>query len=273
MIVTQRNDFWFTPPPYAHFDGSDGGIPSGCIPYGNRSHSSPAEPETLRLTARLAGVVLSTLDGAFERGEGVLSGFGPYDFTVAAPDTMRILSWPTLRLYYTVGGRTLPQDRDVETMLISKMELAGDYYRDGIALGFGSRVLDTLCGNQDPPVSTLGWSPDLPYSASDAAAWNLTWPVFSELRCDTVFYPYPSIRRASPTLPLESNYYVGDDLSRAATAIYDALSQMTLPVSMQDVLAYDTGMTAADFAAHWRNGATRLDWKRLGIVCQICDLK
>ena len=301
MIMVERNDYEFIPPGYAYFaddvDAVDDSIGPPFIPYGLGTHnsggsesgseeSSPGDGdgEYLRCTAQLAGVVVATLAGVFERFASYNGHYVPLrlrdhpDVFAGVIDTMRMYQWPKLTLTWEKDGERHYYSHDVEAELLTCDPYTG--VRFGAITSFGSRVLDALCGDVDPPFNGIraggDWSPNLPYVVSDAAVWNLVWPEFDWVAVDTVFCPLlPVYSRRSPCqiLPLHDDYTLvgyrfGLDFHQGWEALNVALHSMALPCSMQDVLAYETGMDTADFA-HWRNGSTRLDWKRLGIACQM----
>lgn len=289
-IVTDRNDVTLTPPPGAAFRGSPG-IESRFVPYGTYT-AGRGSGEVTRVTAKLAGVVASAFDGTNERGMA-RNGFGQYGETVVtnswimcATNTVRIMDYINRGTYprgvpehewytYTGIGQSAPFE-----LALAHPELREDGCgKGGIAADFGSRALDRLVGetNAAPPIATA-WTTNYPFRVADSNRWATVWPTFAALSHDTCIWPtngataYPRdvlVSWMDGGTGLTNDSYEQPTLYDEFYLLRDALATMPLTHTIQDVLAADTGLAAADFSTHWATNTTRLDWKRLGIICQL----
>lgn len=295
-IVTERNDPYedvgCLPPPAYTFVGTASypGIDSCWIPYGTYTGGTGGTEYT-RVTSKLMGVVASALGGLAEReyATGAYAGHHQY--------LMRPLGLPDRYQWWYDGGEYLASVTNLSIRLadqlnLSLMRLSGpdstgtNYYEVmgggncleprllAAATRFGSRSLDALTGNALPPVST-SWSSALPYSASDAELWKNVYPTYGNCTSDVHFLECWSGQRYLPygwNMGSDADVW-GHDLTQAYTDLQDALYYIPLDFTIEDVLSYDTGLQydpqGQDDYAHWTNGSTRLDRKRLGIICQL----
>lgn len=281
-IITERNDVFSSFPESAVFRGTSAapGIESQWIPYGTYTGGSGGT-EYLRVTSNLVGVVASVFDGYWERHNiGINGSTNIRDYAYGelwTNDTRRILDYinaPRRPLVYGdwQGIRSNNYVRAcIEDLLCPTDGLFG--------LAFGSRALDALAVNVYPPIST-SWSAAIPFSAADADDWATVWPTYYAVTNDTHFI---TDQQRTPLRDHVSSFlnlgdFAGRDYSEARDDLFDALEDRFVPVSIPDVLAYDTGLKypngsstndETDDFAHWRNMTRRLDWKRLGIICQL----
>ena len=280
-IITERNDVFSSFPESAVFRGTSSapGIDSQWIPYGTYTGGSGGT-EYLRVTSNLVGVVASIFDGYWER-HNICNGFtsirdGVYG-ELWTNDTRRILDYinATKRSYVT------GYQQDIWTNIYRWGCIEENLCSDigSMPAEFGSRALDALAGKVDPPIST-SWSDAIPFSAADADDWATVWPTYESVTTDTHFIT--DQRRWPSRYHISEFLYLGDFAGRDYSEVwYDflyALSYRFVPVTIPEVLAYDTGLKypngsltndETDDFAHWRNMTSRLDWKRLGIICQL----
>lgn len=300
-IITERNDLWTYPPNYAVFEGDalDPGIAPQWIPYGTFTQGIGSN-EYLRVTSNLTGVVASSFDGYYERSYVPLQDFDPtnhwsfdekvtltplyHDFTnfvdngefleSATNNSLRILD--RLNAEYFLGcisnnNQTYAYRRLYTGLLepnLAHEENTYSYpFHNGVARGFGSRTLDNLVyetGATLEPLISVGWSPELPFKASDSNEWAGVWPIYSTLTNDIHFFPasgndssryYRWHLGSMVTAPQThdgwfypqhlSEIWGGDVYGNVGTGtgadLEIALSQMPLQFDMEDVLSVDTG--------------------------------
>ena len=278
-IITERNDVYggigcYAPSNYT-FRGTSAapGIDSCWIPYGTYTDGGGGT-EYLRVTSNLMGVVVSSLGGLVERSE--VSG-GYYAETVGYLRPTAILrplvipsGWMdeedyfasttnnSLRLSDQINlGVTTIDRRDPSEILILVYGLSieptlartenyyGYYnYNGGVAGKFGSRRLDMLTGNAEPPISSE-WASKIPFNVDDADLWLNVWPTYAACTNDIHFFPgtnsylhiLPKEWGTSGTGP----ELWGDDFSDARDALHTLLTNMPLSVTLEDVLSADTG--------------------------------
>ena len=244
-IITERNDVFSSLPESAVFRGTSAapGIESQWIPYGTYTGGNGGT-EYLRVTSNLVGVVASVFDGYWERYNiGVNSSTNIRDFAYGelwTNDTRRILDYINATRSPLVHGdwqgiRTNDYAREcIEERLCPTSGL--------FAVAFGSRALDALAVNVDPPIPT-SWTAAIPFSAADADDWATIWPTYYAVTNDTHFLTDP--HRTPLRDHVSSFLYLGDfagrDYSAARDDLFDALADRFVPVSIPDVLAYDTG--------------------------------
>lgn len=291
-IITERNDVYdgagcYTPPAYT-FIGTPSrpGIDSCWIPYGTYTNGV-GDTEYTRVTSNLMGVVASALAGLDERQKALYDGFQNRDFYMLRP-----LGIPNQYAYWSDDGAFLESSTNRSLRIADQLNLPlmrvrheGTNYTYTVwegesnrlepallaaAMSYGSRRLDAMTGNVEPPISSE-WSSKIPWSASDADAWRNVYPLYGLCTNDMHFLPdeywggrvIPSPFSASVNIP-----FWGSDAEEKWGELYSALDGVPLDFTLEDVLSTDTGWTSDDFA-HWTNGTTRLDWKRLGIICQL----
>lgn len=245
-IITERNDVFSIFPESAVFRGTSAapGIESQWIPYGTYTGGNGGT-EYLRVTSNLVGVVASVFDGYWERYNVVMNSCtNMRDYAYGelwTNDTRRVLDyinatrspqvygdWQGLRTnFYFMGC--------IEERLCPASGL--------FAVAFGSRVLDALAVNVNPPIST-SWAAAIPFSAVDADDWATVWPTYYAATNDMHFLTDP--HRTPWRDHVESFLYLGNfagqDYSEACDDLYDALTNRFVPVTIPDVLAYDTGL-------------------------------
>ena len=208
-IITERNDVYdgagCYPPPAYTFIGTPSrpGIDSCWIPYGTYT-GGVAGTEYLRVTSNLMGVVASALGGAAERAyvtggyysPTVSDGFGDWP-TLLRPITAPPQSWDwgeyletatntSLRIadqlnWGIMYKRTGPESgssaypvypESIEPLLAKTDNYYGYYtFNGGIAGSFGSRVLDDLTGNAQPPISP-NWTTAIPFDVAKSNLWR-----------------------------------------------------------------------------------------------------
>ncbi len=258
-IITERNDIYTLAPSNAVFAGtaSTPGIESQWIPYGTYS-GGVGSAEYLRVTSNLAGVVISAFDGSMERR-------WKWEFMPLAEDYLDIAALSnTTRIVDLLSRGT---SHGTGTTLEADLAEIAPYY--------GSRALSDIIPETMPPIAS-SWSENLPFKPSDAAAWKVVFPSYSLLIPDGTIWPTNAQQTYSRRwLPIWANPnhlagLQGNDAYGSASSLYDALLPMSASptASVQTILSLDTSWSAADFK-HWTNGSTRLDWKRLGIICQL----
>lgn len=287
-IITEQNDLFLYLPDYATFRGSSAapGIDSCWIPYGTYTGGS-GSTEYTRVTSNLVGVVFSAYDGLIERAEYYPSKDPWWLFwnnNFPSNGTLRVFDW----LNRGYGGA---EETIEEVLALTEIENdewwnpgAGQgYYHRGILSRCGSRALDALTGNTAPPIST-SWSETLPFRAADSNVWVNVFPSFDSLLYDSYIWVAPTnadVRTRYSHGVVQDHWYagfwsspsdfesvVGEDFEKSADALAKVLWSTPTPFTIEDVLSADTGWTDGDYA-HWNNGSTRLDWKRLGIICQL----
>lgn len=317
-IITERNDVYggigcYAPSNYT-FRGTSAapGIDSCWIPYGTYT-DGVGGTEYLRVTSNLMGVVASALGGLVERSKvsggyyaetvGYLSptvilrplvippGWMDEDAYFASTTNNSLRLADQINLGVTTIDRLDPSEiwisvygLSIEPTLARTENYYGYYnYNGGIAGKFGSRRLDALTGNAEPPISSE-WTSKIPFDVDDADLWLNVWPTYAACTNDIHFFRgtnsylhiLPKEWGTSGTGP----ELWGDDASDARDALHTLLTNMPLAVTLEDVLSADTGWkytpepaetgsADTDDYVHWRNMTTRLDWKRLGIICQL----
>lgn len=245
-IITERNDVFSSFPESATFSGTsdEPGIESQWIPYGTYTGGNGGT-EYLRVTSNLVGVVASVFDGYWERYNVVGNGstnIRDYAYgELWTNDTRRVLDyinatrspqvygdWQGLRTNFYHWGC-------IEERLCPANGL--------FLVEFGSRVLDALAVNVDPPIPT-SWTAAIPFSATDADDWTTVWPTYYAVTNDAHFLT--STNRTPWREHIWSFLYPGDfagqDYSDACDDLYDALTKRFVPVTIPQVLAYDTGL-------------------------------
>lgn len=289
-IVTEQNDLCLYLPDYATFRGTSAapGIDSCWIPYGTYT-GGEGGTEYLRVTSNLVGVVFSAYDGLTERE---VRSFDPYkgesylywnDY-YPSNGTMRVLDWLNHGYY--------GEDKPIEYWL-ARVEADDDewwqpgdgtnLYHRGVVTIFGSRALDALVGEAIIPIPT-SWDEALPFRAADSNAWANVFPMFDALQFDSHIWPAQTNETVNPiyerywlgdlrfagtwAYPTYWGHILGEDHYDSALELSRVMMRIPLPYTILDVLSVDTGWDADDYA-HWNNGTTRLDWKRLGIICQL----
>ena len=301
-IITERNDIYndvgcLTPSHYTFAGNSTHpGIEECWIPYGTYT-SGTGSVEYLRVTDKLMGVVASALGGLAERS--VQIGWGPRQCMLRP--TVFPVPWgqsyhdygsflsSTTNLSYRIADQLNECATGVGLLYV---EVDGTNYNYNftspleerlleIAKQYGSRRLEALVGSAEPPISSE-WSPNLPYNVADSNLWRNVYPMLCFCTNDIYFLPdgYYRGRRLPDPNPngwgsLEGLW--GDDFGQSLSDLQSALAMMPLDVTIEDVLSYDTGWrydyqpveTNQDDYCHFTNGTTRLDWKRLGIICQL----
>lgn len=264
-IITERNDVFSSFPESATLRGTSDapGIESQWIPYGTYTGGNGGT-EYLRVTSNLVGVVASVFDGYWERYNiGVNSSTNIRDYAYGelwTNDTRRILDYINATRSPLVYGdwqglRTNDYAREcIEERLCPTSGL--------FAVAFGSRVLDALAVNVDPPIST-SWSAAIPFSAADADDWVSVWPTYDILTNDTHFLtdPHRTPWRNHVSSFLLGNF-AGQDYSAACDDLFDALDNKFVPVTIPEVLAYDTGLKypgGSPTNDYWISWDVRLD--------------
>lgn len=265
-IITERNDVFSIFPESAVFRGTSAapGIVSQWIPYGTYTGGSGGT-EYLRVTSNLVGVVASVYDGYWERYNiGVNSSTNIRDYAYGelwTNDTRRVLDYINATRSPLVYGdwqglRTNDYAREcIEERLCPTSGL--------FAVAFGSRVLDALAVNVDPPIPT-SWTAAIPFSAADADDWVSVWPTYNILTNDAHFLT--STNRTPWRNHVSSFLYLGNfagqDYSAACDDLFDALDNKFVPVTMPEVLAYDTGLKYPNGSPtndYWISWDVRLD--------------
>lgn len=265
-IITERNDVFSSFPESAIFRGTSAapGIVSQWIPYGTYTGGNGGT-EYLRVTSNLVGVVASVFDGYWERYNiGVNSSTNIRDYAYGelwTNDTRRILDYINATRSPLVYGdwqgvRTNDYAREsIEERLCPTSGL--------FAVAFGSRTLDALAVNVDPPIST-SWSAAIPFSASDADDWATVWPTYYAVTNDTHFLtdPHRTPWRNHVSSFLYLGNFAGQDYSDACDELLAALEDKFVPVTIPQVLAYDTGLKYPNGSPtndYWISWDVRLD--------------
>lgn len=305
-IITERNDLYngvgcYTPPQYT-FVGTPSrpGIESCWIPYGTYT-DGVGGTEYTRVTSNLMGVVASILGGYSERYQIYVfqnnlmmrpvvlpEGHGSSGYWWYIDDGALLSSQTNCSL-------RISDQLNLPLMYVSEYDYTNYYYTtstsyDSIELAvlkcalayYGSRRLEAITGNAAPPISSE-WSPNLPYNVADSNLWRNVYPALCFCTNDLYFLTNGeySRRRCLPD-PNPSGWgslegLWGTDFGQSLSDLQSALATMPLDVTIEDVLSYDTGWrydyqpveTNQDDYCHFTNGTTRLDWKRLGILCQL----
>ena len=107
-----------------------------------------------------------------------------------------------------------------------------------------------------------------PISESDAPRWFGVWPTFSRLMDDPLFGANGGKAPHIFNLLFMSDM-MGTDYTKSVDDLYESIiNQPRIQLTLGDFVKDATGMSSADLA-RWTNNTTRLDWKRLGLVCQM----
>jgi len=289
-IVSEENDLYTVVPTFSALAGTSAspGIRSPFIPFGTYTDGS-GSAEYLRVSTNLLGVLYSAVDGYWERYH-IPQGVRPEDSskryypTVDTNETRRLVDILNATNYvYRTGTndesyayRTVRGAGTLEHRLAHQ----GSYRHEGLAAEFGGPYLDELTGNAQPPISTE-WSTTYPFLEAASNDWFNVYPTYSALACDDYFWPtneygnVDSFARGweawmypSHLAGIWANDYGWSELRDEAEALQAAIDYRPLTNVMEDVLARDPGWTTNAWP-HWRNGTRRLDWTRLGIVCQL----
>ena len=277
-IITERNDVYdgagCIPPPAYTFIGTPSrpGIDSCWIPYGTYTDGDGGTEYT-RVTTNLMGVVASILGGAAERAYVTGGYFSPTvisdDFghwpTLLRPITAPPQSWDmgeylesatntslriadqfNLGIMYKGGGPAPGSSmypvypESIEPLLAKTDNYYGYYtFNGGIAGSFGSRVLDDLTDNAQPPISP-NWTADIPFDVAKSNLWRDVWPTYAACTNDIHFFPGTnSYLRILP----DARYWDiwGKDVFDARSDLLAVLTNMPLSVCLEDVLSADTG--------------------------------
>ena len=276
-IITERNDVYggigcCAPSNYT-FRGTSAapGIDSCWIPYGTYT-DGVGDTEYTRVTSNLMGVVASILGGAAERAyvtgvyfsPTVREAFGNWP-TLLRPITAPPQSWDfgeylesatntSLRLadqlnWGIMYKRTGPSSESseypvypesIEPLLAKTDNNYGDYtFNGGIAGLFGSRVLDDLTGNAQPPISP-DWTTAIPFDVAKSNLWRNVWPTYAACTNDIHFFPATnSYLRVLPVARYWEQW--GEDVPDACSDLRAVLTHMPLSVCLEDVLSADTG--------------------------------
>ena len=265
-IITERNDVFSSFPESAIFRGTSAapGIESQWIPYGTYTGGNGGA-EYLRVTSNLVGVVASVFDGYWERFNICLNGStNILDYAYGelwTNDTRRILDYINATRSPLVYGdwqglRTNDYAREcIEERLCPTSRL--------FAVAFGSRVLDALAVNVNPPIPT-SWTAAIPFSAADADDWVSVWPTYYAVTNDTHFLtdPLRTPWRNHVSSFLYLGNFAGQDYSDACDDLFDALADRFVPVTIPEVLAYDTGLKypgGSPTNDYWTSWDVRLD--------------
>ena len=264
-IITERNDLYngvgcYTPPQYT-FVGTPSrpGIESCWIPYGTYT-DGVGGTEYTRVTSNLMGVVASAIGGLAERQSRV-SGYGggtymlrPMVFPVPWDDSYH----DDGSFLFSTTNLSLRIADQLNKGLISVTVSGANYYYNqaglledqllGIATQYGSRRLEAITGNAEPPISSE-WSPNLPYNVADSNLWRNVYPKFAFCTNDIYFLPDSSRYSRTRMLPnpnpggwgsLEGLW--GEDFGYALGNLNSTLEDMSLAVTIEDVLSYDSGL-------------------------------
>ena len=288
-IITERNDVYdgagcYTPPAYT-FIGTPSrpGIDSCWIPYGTYT-DGVGGTEYTRVTDHLMGVVASALAGYSERDYAIDWSGNTF--------MLRPIGIPNRYIYWVDDGaflesstnRSLRIADQLNLPLVSVSRWDTNYSYNvwsgesncleprllAAAMSYGSRRLDDMTGDIEPPISSE-WSSKIPWSVSDSDVWRFVYPVYGRCTNDIHFLPEGQPSRKILPNPFDTS---GDPVALWGRDAYDVFTNLNnactnpLPVTIEDVLSADTGWKDDDYN-HWRNGTTRLDWKRLGIICQL----
>lgn len=182
------------------------------------------------------------------------------------------------------------------------------YYQYGAAAQYGSCRLDELVGGAVEPPIPAEWTTALPFVASASNEWVNVWPVYAALTNDihilrapddtnhvyAAKYKRNALRDWIGAIPPIGNGHLmdpetwkmvwGADVDAEADNLSQALERIPINHTIEDVLKVDPGwryepevviasnqweIAETNEFSHWRNGTRRLDWKRLGILCQM----
>lgn len=274
-IITERNDVylegrWCLTPPQYTFVGtpSHPGIESCWIPYGTYT-DGVGGTEYTRVTSNLMGVVASALEGFAERRN---CGWGvDHPNVMMRPATLpegavheghwRYIDDGSFLSSLTNCSLRIADQLNRPLMYAIPYDYTNVYYYtdagyDGIELAllkdaldyYGSRRLEALTGNAEPPISSE-WSPNLPYNVADSNLWRNVYPQFAFCTNDIYFLPDSSRYSRTRMLPnpnpggwgsLEGLW--GEDFGYALGNLNSALEDMSLAVTIEDVLSYDSGL-------------------------------
>ncbi len=244
-IITERNDVFSSFPEVATFSGSPSapGIASQWIPYGTYTGGNGGT-EYLRVTSNLVGVVASVFDGYWERFNICLNGStNILDYASGelwTNDTRRILDYINAGARRGIYGSWQGISTNWYTWGQIESQLCpSNGYFDVV---FGSRTLDALAVNVNPPIST-SWSA-IPFSAAEAADWISVWPTYYAVTNDAHFLTDPQRQPLRPHVEgfLRIGSFAGQDYEDACDDLFSALATNFVPVSIPAVLAYDTGL-------------------------------
>ena len=273
-IITERNDVFSSFPESAIFRGTSAapGIESQWIPYGTYTGGNGGT-EYLRATSNLVGVIASVFDGYWERYNIVYNGStNIFDYAYGelwTNDTRRILDRINDSRRLQIHGDWQGIMTNHHFLVAIEDDLCST--NGGLSFIFGSRALDSLAGFTAPPIPT-SWTESIPFGASDADAWVSVFPTYDMITNDVYFLTdttrVPNRWRYIVDWMDNGLYNAGDDFDAACEELLDEVDKRFIPVTLPEVLGHDTGLATNDFA-HWRNNSTRLDWKRLGIICQL----
>ena len=244
-IITERNDVFSSFPEPAIFRGTSvaPGIESQWIPYGTYTGGN-GDTEYLRVTSNLVGVVASVFDGYWERQYIVTIGstniLDGAEGELWTNDTQRILDYINNKRRCIHGES---QAIRTNTYYYQEIELSLCPPNGTFVDNYGSRALDALAVNVDPPIST-SWSAAIPFSATNVEDWVSVWPTYSAVTNDAHFLTDTN------RVPLRSHVegflglgdYAGQDYVDACDDLFDALNERFVPVTIPEVLAYDTGL-------------------------------
>lgn len=261
-IITERNDVFSFFPESAVFRGTSAapGIESQWIPYGTYTGGNGGT-EYLRVTSNLVGVVASVFDGFHERVSIIGGATNIWDYGTGelwTNDTLRILDYINSSRRLGMSGSETRIYTNVTRVAIEKHLCS-----ESGTLDFGSRVLDALAVNVDPPIPT-SWTAAIPFSASDADDWVSVWPTYNILTNDAHFltYPFRLPWRGYVAGFLYLGDFAGQDYSNAYDDLLDALDDKFVPVTIPEVLAYDTGLKypgGSPTNDYWISWDVRLD--------------
>lgn len=271
-IITERNDVFSSFPESAVFRGTSAapGIESQWIPYGTYTGGNGGT-EYLRVTSNLVGIVASAFDGYWERCNIAYQSLTNRQYGAVGElwtnDTQRILDHLNTRGLQIAhrGDGTYTTNLWTTALLEDDLNPATGIYAEI----FGSRALDTLCGSVAPPVP-VSWTPDFQAFLSQTNDWANVWPTYAAVTNDGyIITNRTTYSRYHVWNFLDSlSQYAGSDYASAVDSLMTALDGIPAASSLTNVLAVDTGWTTNDFK-HWRNMSTRLNWKRLGLICQL----
>ena len=258
-IVTERNDatafgnasVGCIPPPAYTFVGSASspGIDSCWIPYGTYTGGTGGTEYT-RVTSNLVGVVASALGGAMEREWA--RPYGSADECLLRPLALPAYSWEDEGEYLassTNKSLRIADQLNLPVLMHSHYAEDHSYYQSDetleqrllrLAPDFGSRHLDYLTGNAQPPISTT-WFSDIPYKVADTNLWKNVWPTYAACTNDPHFFPGRTTYER--ILPESWGEVGGWDIGDAIRDLYDALKEIPLDcTNMVGMLAADTGL-------------------------------
>lgn len=169
-----------------------------------------------------------------------------------------------------------PLERCLASGLIRGADLR--IYAASLFGGYSSDRLKEALAMQDIPTSPPMDSPytnEPPWAVERPEDWIGVYATFSACTNDPSFFPRTTgflrydfttwIKHVTGPNAVDAwgGYYFD-----SADSFITRLNRLPLPVTARDVLSVDTAMTSDDYE-HWRNDSTRLDWKRLGIICEM----